>query len=88
MVDVPVTIALADADARIVDRLDCSTSVARVLDRVDFLKGFAFVEGGVGTNGIGTVFEAGPVGGRGRLGALQREAGAASPAPAPRSSTR
>ena len=59
MVDVPVTIALADADARIVDRLDCSTSVARVLDRVDFLKGFAFAEDGVGTNGIGTVFEAG-----------------------------
>lgn len=62
MVDVPVTIALADSRARIVDRLDCSTSVARVLDRVDFLKGFAFTEGGeggVGTNGIGTVYEAG-----------------------------
>lgn len=62
MVDVPVTIALADSRARIVDRLDCSTSVARVLDRVDFFKGFAFSEGGeggVGTNGIGTVYEAG-----------------------------
>jgi len=62
MVDVPVTIALADSRARIVDRLDCSTSVARVLDRVDFLKGFSFSEvgeGGVGTNGIGTVYEAG-----------------------------
>jgi len=62
MVDVPVTIALADSRARIVDRLDCSTSVARVLDRVDFLKGFSFREvgaGGVGTNGIGTVYEAG-----------------------------
>ncbi len=59
MLDVPVTIALADANARIVDRLDCSTSVARVLDGVDFFKGFAFVEDGVGTNGIGTVFEAG-----------------------------
>ncbi|MCW2842301.1 MAG: transcriptional regulator [Nocardioides sp.] len=59
MPDVPVTIALADTHARIVERVDCSTSVGRVLDRVDFLKGFAFVEGGVGTNGIGTVFEAG-----------------------------
>ncbi|MDQ2758379.1 MAG: transcriptional regulator [Actinomycetota bacterium] len=62
MVDVPVTIALADSRARIVDRLDCSTSVARVLDRIDFLKGFSFREvgdGGVGTNGIGTVYEAG-----------------------------
>ena len=58
MVDVPVTIALADSRARIVDRLDCSTAVGRVLDRVDFLKGFSFVEDGVGTNGIGTVYEA------------------------------
>ena len=59
MVDVPVTIALADAGARIVDRLDCSTSVARVLDHVDFHKGFAFDEDGVGTNGIGTVYASG-----------------------------
>lgn len=59
MRDVPATIALADAQARIVDRVDCSTSVGKVLDRVDFFKGYAFVEDGVGTNGIGTVFEAG-----------------------------
>ncbi|MBB3086397.1 sigma-54-dependent Fis family transcriptional regulator [Geodermatophilus sabuli] len=59
MVDVPVAIALSDAEARIVHRLDCSTSVGRLLDRVDFTAGFSFAEGGVGTNGIGTVFEAG-----------------------------
>jgi transcriptional regulator of acetoin/glycerol metabolism len=59
MVDVPLTIALSDARARIVHRLDCSTSVGRLLDRVDFLAGFDFAEGGVGTNGIGTVFAAG-----------------------------
>jgi transcriptional regulator of acetoin/glycerol metabolism len=59
MVDVPVAIALSDARARIVDRLDCSTSVGRHLDRVDFIAGFDFAEGGIGTNGIGTVFEAG-----------------------------
>ncbi|WP_199522336.1 sigma-54-dependent Fis family transcriptional regulator [Geodermatophilus marinus] len=59
MVDVPVAIALSDARARIVHRLDCSTAVGRPLDRVDFLAGFSFAEGGVGTNGIGTVFEAG-----------------------------
>jgi transcriptional regulator of acetoin/glycerol metabolism len=59
MVDVPVAIALSDAQARIVDRLDCSTSVGRHLDRVDFIAGFDFAEGGIGTNGIGTVFEAG-----------------------------
>ncbi|MGY1662534.1 sigma-54-dependent Fis family transcriptional regulator [Geodermatophilus sp. SYSU D00705] len=59
MVDVPIAIALSDARARIVHRLDCSTSVGRLLDRVDFTAGFSFAEGGVGTNGIGTVFEAG-----------------------------
>ncbi|MGY1822486.1 sigma-54-dependent Fis family transcriptional regulator [Geodermatophilus sp. SYSU D00079] len=59
MVDVPIAIALSDAQARIVHRLDCSTSVGRLLDRVDFTAGFSFAEGGVGTNGIGTVFEAG-----------------------------
>jgi transcriptional regulator of acetoin/glycerol metabolism len=59
MVDVPVAIALSDAQARIVHRLDCSTSVGRPLDRVDFLAGFDFGEGGIGTNGIGTVLEAG-----------------------------
>ena len=32
MSDVPVTIALTDAQARIVDRRDCSTAVGRVLD--------------------------------------------------------
>ncbi|MCZ2839275.1 sigma-54-dependent Fis family transcriptional regulator [Modestobacter sp. VKM Ac-2985] len=59
MVDVPVAIALSDAHARIVHRLDCSTAVGRQLDRVDFNAGFDFGEGGVGTNGIGTVFETG-----------------------------
>ncbi|MCZ2826262.1 MULTISPECIES: sigma-54-dependent Fis family transcriptional regulator [unclassified Modestobacter] len=59
MVDVPVAIALSDAQARIVHRLDCSTAVGRQLDRVDFNAGFDFGEGGVGTNGIGTVFETG-----------------------------
>jgi transcriptional regulator of acetoin/glycerol metabolism len=59
MVDVPVAVALSDARARIVHRLDCSTAVGRPLDRVDFLAGFSFAEGGIGTNGIGTVFEVG-----------------------------
>lgn len=59
MSDVPVSIALADARARIIDRRDCSNAVGRVLDRVDFHPGYGFGESGVGTNGIGTVFEAG-----------------------------
>ncbi|MFV0460655.1 MAG: sigma-54-dependent Fis family transcriptional regulator [Actinomycetales bacterium] len=57
--EVPVTIALTDAHARIIDRRDCSAAVGRVLDGVDFNPGYCFGEGGVGTNGIGTVFEAG-----------------------------
>jgi transcriptional regulator of acetoin/glycerol metabolism len=59
MFDVPAAIALSDAQARIVHRRDCSTVVGRPLDRVDFNAGFSFAEGGVGTNGIGTVFESG-----------------------------
>lgn len=59
MSDVPVTIALTDAQARIVDRRDCSTAVGRVLDRVDFDRGFSFEESSIGTNGVGTVFEVG-----------------------------
>ena len=59
MDDVPVSIALADARARIIDRRDCSSAVGRVLDRVDFNPGFSFAEHGVGTNGIGTAYEAG-----------------------------
>lgn len=59
MSDVPVTIALTDAQARIVDRRDCSTAVGRVLDRVDFDRGFSFEESTIGTNGVGTVFEVG-----------------------------
>nr|WP_124711437.1 helix-turn-helix domain-containing protein [Gordonia insulae] len=59
MADVPLTIALTDAHARIVDRRDCSTAVGRVLDRVDFQRGFSFEESSVGTNGVGTVFEVG-----------------------------
>lgn len=59
MVDVPVVIALCDAQARIVHRYDCSTSVGRVIDRVSFQPGFSYGESGVGTNGVGTVFETG-----------------------------
>ncbi|MFW0793407.1 helix-turn-helix domain-containing protein [Gordonia sp. CPCC 205515] len=59
MADVPVTIALTDSRARIIDRRDCSTAVGRVLDRVDFQRGFSFEETGCGTNGVGTAFEVG-----------------------------
>ncbi len=57
MCDVPVTIVLTDAKARIIDRRDCSTSVGRILDSVDLNPGFSFEEEHVGTNGVGSVLE-------------------------------
>lgn len=57
--DVPVTIALTDSRARLIERRDCSTSVGRVLDGVDFNPGFGFPEDHLGTNGVGTAFESG-----------------------------
>ena len=59
MADIPVTIALTDSAARIIDRRDCSAAVGRILDRVEFARGFSYAEVGVGTNGVGTVFEVG-----------------------------
>lgn len=55
----PASVALADAKARIVYRRDSAPDVGRRLDKVDFNPGFDFGEGGVGTNGVGTVLEAG-----------------------------
>ncbi|YAL82266.1 sigma-54-dependent Fis family transcriptional regulator [Dermacoccaceae bacterium W4C1] len=55
----PASVALADAKARIVYRRDSGQDVGRRLDKVDFNPGFDFGEGGVGTNGVGTVLEAG-----------------------------
>ena len=57
--DLPLVIALTYNHARLVQRLDCSTAVARLLDRVEFAPGFNYAEGKMGTNGVGTVLEAG-----------------------------
>ncbi|UQE75134.1 GAF domain-containing protein [Gordonia sp. PP30] len=57
--DMPLVIALTDNRARLVRRIDSSSAVGRVLDRVDFAPGFTYAESTMGTNGIGTVFEAG-----------------------------
>lgn len=57
--DVAVVIALTDRNARLVQRRDSSREVGRLLDRVDFVPGFAYAEDSVGTNGIGTVIESG-----------------------------
>ncbi|TVT42187.1 transcriptional regulator [Amycolatopsis rhizosphaerae] len=57
--DMPLVIALTDSQARVVQRRDSSTAVGRLLDRVAFAPGFNYAEGTMGTNGVGTVLEAG-----------------------------
>lgn len=57
--DMPLVIALTDKKARIIQRIDSSPSVARLLDRIQFAPGFDCSEAILGTNGIGTVLEAG-----------------------------
>ncbi len=57
--DMAMVIALTDNKARVVRRIDSSSAVARLLDRVDLAPGFDYSESTMGTNGIGTVFEAG-----------------------------
>ena len=58
-VEMPMVIALTDSKARVVRRIDSSPAVARLLDRVHLAPGFDYSESTMGTNGIGTVFEAG-----------------------------
>lgn len=57
--DFPMVIGLTDHRARLVQRIDTSSAVARLLDRVDFAPGFSYSESTMGTNGVGTVFESG-----------------------------
>lgn len=57
--DVPLVIALTDSRARVVRRIDVSGAVGRLLDRVDFAPGYTYSESTMGTNGVGTVLEAG-----------------------------
>lgn len=57
--DVPVCVVLTDDRARLLVRLDTETTIGRAADRHRFAEGFAYDEGAVGTNGVGTVLEAG-----------------------------
>ncbi len=57
--DLPLVIALTDHRARLVQRFDASPAVGRLLDRVQFAPGFNYAESAMGTNGVGTVLEAG-----------------------------
>jgi transcriptional regulator of acetoin/glycerol metabolism len=57
--DIPLSIALTDGKARLLARIDTSRSIGLMLDNVSFAPGYDYAEGGVGTNGVGTVFESG-----------------------------
>ena len=57
--DMPLSIALTDSKARILSRSDTDKTIGMLLDKVSLAPGFEYAEDGVGTNGIGTVFESG-----------------------------
>ena len=59
IVDVPVSIALTDAKAQVLMRIDGARSIGRLLDRVSLAPGFDYREAEIGTNGVGTVLESG-----------------------------
>jgi transcriptional regulator of acetoin/glycerol metabolism len=57
--DMPTCVALTDKHARLLVRADSTPSMGRIADAVHFARGFDYAEGAVGTNGVGTVLEAG-----------------------------
>ena len=57
--NIPLSIAVTDGKARLLTRVDNSRTIELLLDDVSFAPGFDYAEGGVGTNGVGTVFESG-----------------------------
>ena len=57
LADAPVTILLADRNARIVDRRAGDDSLLRRLDAAQVAPGFGYAEEYSGTNGIGTALE-------------------------------
>lgn len=57
--DTPLSIAVTDWKARVLTRVDTSRTIGLLLDNVSFAPGFEYAEGGIGTNGVGTVFESG-----------------------------
>lgn len=55
----PVCVVLTDDHARLLVRLDTTAAIGRAADDNYFAEGFGYDEGAVGTNGVGTVLEAG-----------------------------
>jgi len=56
---IPLSIAVTDGKARLLTRVDNSPTMGLLLDNVSFAPGFDYREAGMGTNGVGTVFESG-----------------------------
>jgi len=59
MAQMPLSIVLTDARARILSRSETNKTIGTLLDQVSLAPGFNYAEGTVGTNGIGTVIESG-----------------------------
>ena len=57
--DLPLSVALTDNKARVLSRSDNASTIGMLLENVAFSPGFDYTEGGIGTNGVGTVFESG-----------------------------
>ncbi|QJY45326.1 sigma-54-dependent Fis family transcriptional regulator [Pseudonocardia broussonetiae] len=56
---VPVCVVLTDDRARLLVRIDTTAAIGRAADENSFAQGYGYEEGAVGTNGVGTVLEAG-----------------------------
>lgn len=57
--EIPTCVALTDNQARLLVRRDSCAWIGGVADGTYFAQGFGYAEGSVGTNGVGTVLEAG-----------------------------
>jgi transcriptional regulator of acetoin/glycerol metabolism len=57
--DIPLSIALSDNKARVLTRVDTTRTIGLLLDGIFLAPGFDYAEGHIGTNGVGTVLEAG-----------------------------
>lgn len=57
--ELALSIALTDATARLLLRVDTDPTIGRLLDGVEFAPGFEYSEEAMGTNGVGTAFESG-----------------------------
>ena len=57
--DIPLSVALSDNKARVLTRVDTTRTIGLLLDGISLAPGFDYAEGHIGTNGVGTVLEAG-----------------------------